>query len=889
MSYSLRQAFHQVLSFFRGEQLDRDVNEEMASHLEMAIEENIRRGMSAAEARRQALVGFGGVQQALEQHRESRTLPWVDVLTQDLRFTFRMLRRDLGFTIVAVLIVALGIGANIAVFSVVNTILLRPLPFPDSQQLVRIVEKNAQGGESGKTYTADATQDFQQQNRSFQSVSGYFAFTGPNNFKLSGNAQPTPATGMLVAQGFFETLGVQPAVGRMFLPEEFVHHAQPAALLSYPYWKRQFGGDRSIVGRTVDLSDKGDLNNGSVIVVGVLPETFDFGAVFSPGAKIDLFVPYIMDDFRDDGNDLALVGRLKRGVSMAQAQSEADQLIPQLYFEHKHPEYGKGYTGQLTELKEYVSGKLRRSLIVLWCAVGLILLIVCVNLSNLLLARVASRSKEFAMRRALGAKRMRLVRQLLTESLVLAGVGSVLGLGLAYLILSYLAHQGSIALPLLAMVRVDASALQWTLWIAIGAALLFGSAPGLHVSTGNLQEALKDSGHGTSDGRRHDRMRSTLVITEIALACVLVVGAGLLLRSFLHVLDVDLGFEPSHAAAISVDYDDGGDAAKRAAIWQEVARRSATIPGVEGAGLSDNLPMSRNRSWGIAAKGEEKPKDSDFVPVFVYIVAPGYLKAMGMHLVNGRDVSWDDLFNNRSVVVINETVARKLWPGQDPVGRIAIASGQQAEVIGVIADVRETTAEDDAGAQMYLPSNKLFGPEGLYLVVRSKLPPSALAMSVMRTLREINPGQSASEFRPIQGLVDRATSPRRFFVLLVGIFAGLGMLLASLGIYGVISYSVTRQTQEIGIRMAIGATQSVVQFGVIWKTLRLALIGIAVGIMASLLLSHLIASLLFQTTPNDPLTFIAMVVLLGLVALLAGYLPARRASKIDPMVALRTN
>ena len=493
------------------------------------------------------------------------------------------------------------------------------------------------------------------------------------------------------------------------------------------------------------------------------------------------------------------------------------------------------------------------------------------------------------MRRALGARRGRLVRQLLTESLVLAAVGGALGLGLAYVILSYLAHQGSMALPLLAMVRVDGTVLEWTLLIAMGAAVLFGSAPGLRMSAGNLQPVLKDSGPGLSEGRKHDRMRSTLVITEIALACVLLVGAGLLLRSFLRVLDIDLGFEASHAAAISVDYDDGGNAAKRAAIWQEVTSRSLMIPGVESAGISDNLPMSRNRSWGIAAKGEQKRDALDYVPVFVYIVSPGYLKAMGMRLIEGRDVNWDDLSNNRAVVIINQTVAHKLWPGRDPIGRIAVAGGMETEVIGVIADVRESGAEDNAGAQMYLPATKPFGPEGAYLVVRSKLPPAALATSLMRTLREVNPGQPATEFKPIQGLVDHATSPRRFFVLLVGTFACLGLLLASLGIYGVISYSVTRQTQEIGIRMALGATQSWVQFDVIGKTLRLALIGVGVGVIASLVLARLIAALLFQTAPTDPLTFVGMVAILGMVALLAGYLPARRASKIDPMVALRTN
>jgi predicted permease len=299
--------------------------------------------------------------------------------------------------------------------------------------------------------------------------------------------------------------------------------------------------------------------------------------------------------------------------------------------------------------------------------------------------------------------------------------------------------------------------------------------------------------------------------------------------------------------------------------------------------------MSRNRSWGIAAKGEQRIDNKDFLPIFVYIVSPGYLKAMGMRLIEGRDLSWDDLSNNRNVIVINETVAHKLWPGQDPIGRTAIAGGQESQVVGMIADVRESSAEDSAGAQMYLPATKQFGPEGCYLVLRSKLPPTTLAASVMRTLRAMNPAQPATEFKPIQALVDHATSPRRFFVLLVGSFAALGLLLASLGIYGVISYSVARQTQEIGVRMALGATQSSVQIDVIWKTLRLALIGVAIGILASLGLARLIASLLYETAPSDPVTFVAMVALLGAVALLAGYLPARRASKIDPMVALRTN
>jgi predicted permease len=882
---AIREAFGRIQSFFGKETRDAELETEVANHLDLAIEENLRRGMSPQEARRQAMLRFGGVQQAKERQRETRGLPWLDVLLQDLRFTFRTLGRDRAFTIVAVLILALGIGANIIVFSVVNTILLRPLPFPNAQELVRIRQKVPTCGESCRTYSADSTKEYRERNKSFQDVTGYFAFTGPDNFKLMGNGTPVPVTGLLVMDNFFQTLGVAPAMGRLFRAEESVHNAPPVVLVTYPFWKRQLGGDPSIVGQAINIGDNGK----PVTVVGVLPESFDFGAVFAPGSKVDVFVPYIMADYEHDGNDLALMGRLKPGVTIGEAQAEADLLFPKLDIDLAHPEYAKygGYDASLFGMKEFISGSLRRSLIALWCAVGLIMLIVCVNLSNLLLARAAARGKEFAMRSALGAGRGRLVRQLLTESLVLSGVGAVLGLGIAFAIVTWLAHQGSIALPLLSSVRVDGAALGWTVLIAIAAAVFFGTFPALRISSGNLQEVLKDSGHGTSAGRKHDRMRSILVISEVALACVLLVGAGLLLRSFLRVLDVDMGFQPSHAAAVSVDYP-GGDGAKTWAQWQEVVRRVAALPGVDMAGISDNLPLSRNRSWGISVKGKEYPKDF-LQGNFVYIVSPGYLKAIGMRLVEGRDIAWSDGPKDQLVVVINKTVADKLWPGEDPVGQLASVGGTDGvRVIGVVADVHESSAESAAGWQTYLPASQQ-GPEGANLVVRSQLPPETLAPAVMSTLRSINPAQPATEFKPIQGLVDHAVSPRRFFVLLVGAFAGLGLFLASLGIYGVISYSVTQRTQEIGIRMALGATRGRVQMGVIAKTIGMAAIGIAIGALASVGVSSLIASLLFGTTPTDPPTFAAIVVLLVAVALLAGYIPARRASRINPMVALRNN
>ena len=877
----LRQSFNRIRAFFNGSGLDAELDAEMASHLELAIEENIQHGLSPEEARRQALVRFGGVEQAKQQHRETRGVPFLEILIQDLRFTVRTLRRDRIFTVVALLILGLGIGANIAVFSVVNTILLRPLPFPDSHQLVRILSKKPTGGESGMTYSADAMEAFQQSNRSFEAVTGYYAFSGEDNIKLRGSGQPIPLTGLPVACNFFQALGVGPKLGRVFSSEQCVHNAAPVVLLSNSFWKRQFAGDRDIVGKTVNF-------DGSLVTVtGVLPDNFDFGAVFSPGAKVDVYIPTIMDDIRDQGNTMALVGRLKPGVSLPQAQNEADLLIPTFYFNAKHPDWGKGYTGRVFDLKEYVSGKLRKSLIVLWCAVGLILLIVCVNLSNLLLARSAARSKEFAMRSALGAGRARLIRQLLTESFVLSGAGAILGLGIAFATTTYLAHQKSIALPLLNNIRIDVAALMWTLTVTVVAAVFFGLVPALRTSSGNLVETLKDSGLGATAGRKHDTMRTALVISEIALACVLLVGAGLLLRSFLRILDVDLGFQPSQAVAASVDYDDGGSAEKRGAIWQEVIQRVQAIPGLETAGISDNLPMSRNRSWGIWPKGKD-PRREDFEGTFVYIVSPGYLRAIGMRLVAGRDVSWSDGDKAEKVVIINETIARRLWPGQDAVGQLATVIGKDVRVIGVVADVRESSVEGTPGWQMYLPATQ-FGPTGANLVIRSKLPVEVLASPVMSTLRQINPGQSATAFRPIQQFVDHAVSPRRFFVLLVVSFATLGLILAALGIYGVISYSVTQRTQEIGIRMALGATPSQVQLDVIWKTLRLALAGMVVGILASFQVARLISTLLFGTAPTDPVTFSGMILLLSLVALVAGYVPARRAAETNPMIALRNN
>jgi predicted permease len=890
---------------FFGHDSAADVRDELDFHIESKVDDLIACGMTPEGARREALRQFGriseiehiGIHMGDKMDRRQRLADYWTDLKHDVRYTFRTLRRDAGFTTVAITILALAIGANIAVFSVVNTLLLRPLPFPNAHELVWIAPPPTKAGMSAATYTSDAFDEFRSMSRSYQDLTGYFAFSGPDNLNLKiGRSDMIPVTGIDVIPNFFQVLGVHPQMGRFFTDADAraSHMGAPTVvLLSNAWWKRQFNSDPGIVGKTIDISDT------QATVIGVLPASFDFGAVFSPGSKVDVLTPLNLDEARNWGNIVTFIGRLKPGVTVEQAKAEAAIVAPKLYFNVKFPKSLGVYKDQLVPapLKEYVSGKLRRSLIVLWSAVGMILLIACVNLSNLLLARASARAKEFAMRGALGASRTRILRQLLTESLMLSVAGSALGLGLASALLFWLSRQGSVALPMLSLLRIDTSALLWTVLIAIAAALLFGLMPGFRMARINLQEALKDSGPGAGQSRKHERVRSLLVVTEVALACVLLVGAGLLLRSFLKVVDIDLGFEPSRAAAVNVDYDSNvpGDkdgslsAAKRGVIFQQILTSVTAIPGIQAAGTSDYLFLGANRSWGLPIpQGRDANDFQGLDSPLVYVVSPGYIHAMGMRL-RGRDFTWDDGPKSAGVVVISAAMARSLWPNQDAVGKILMnGPNNPLRVIGVVDDVHADSVEADTGWQIYYPMTQAT-PNGAQLVLRTTLPPATLASNVMHVLKELNPKQTNAEFQPVQAIVDHANSPRRFFMLLVVVFATLGLLLAALGIYGVISYSVTRQTQEIGIRMALGSSAGRVQRQVLGSTLRLALIGIVLGTAASLAAARLITAMLFGVSPWDTLTFIAMALTLIAVAILSGYFPARRASRVNPMVALRTS
>ena len=803
-------------------------------------------------------------------------------LLRDLRYAFRTLRRDAGFTALAILIIGLGIGASSTVFSVLNTLLVRPLPFKDPNTLFWIANKTKEDGDlSGQTVQVGRLLDLRQRNQSFSDIAGYFAFYGVGDSKLGGKGEPERLSNVPVSQNFFSMLGVQTQLGRLFSADECKWNGPRVVLMSHGLWQRRFASDAGIVGKPITL------DGGPVTVVGVLPASFDFGSVFAPGSSIDLFSPFpLSEETNRRGNTLALVGRLKPGVNMGRAQAEASVLGEQISSEHPRQ---NGLSPVLSSLAQHISGRLRPALIVLACAVGVVMLIVCANLSNLLLARTAARQREMAIRAALGAGRGRLIRQLLTESIVLTGCGAAFGLVLALVATRAMAHLTAFNIPLLSSVQVDTVALGFTLLVAMVTGVVLGVAPALQVSSIRLNASLGQ--RGSSGNQGHAWMRGALVVSEIAFACVLLVGAGLLIRSFLHVLDVDMGFQPENAAALRVDPSGLiSTQAQKNAYFDEVLRRVKAMPGIEAAGLTDVLPLGHNRSWGSAAKGQVYKGADDYPASFVRIVSDGYIRALGMTLRKGRDFTAGDTPATAPVIMINETLARRLWPGRDPIGQIIVGDcGADRQVVGVIGDVRHVALEQGSGSEMYIPIRQCEDWGSLDLVVRSRLSLPALTAGVYSALLPIAPDLPKGGLRPLTTLVDRAVSPRRFIVMLLGGFALFALVLASLGIYGVISYSVGQRTQEIGIRMALGASPGEVQRRIVMQTVGLVAAGMLLGGVAASGLARWLSGLLYGVTYGDPITFAWAAAVLLTVAMFAGYLPARRASRIDPMVALREN
>jgi predicted permease len=870
-----------------GSQIDRDADDELRAFLAERVDDLVATGLSPEDAHREALRRLGASvddaasslhNSAMTRERRMRIREMVGDLRQDLRYAFRALRRDAGFTAFAVAIVALGIGASATVFSVASALLLRPLPFANPERLVWIQNGN-EPGLSSRTAQVGHYLSFAKENRSMADVAGYFAFYGPGDMKLAVDGDNAiRLSAVPVTQNFFPLLGVQPILGRGFTAEESVWNGPKTALLSHALWKRQFASDPNIAGKTVTL------NGAPTTVVGVLPASFDFGSVFAPGTRIDLFTAFpLTEETNRWGNTLAIVGRLKPGSTLASANAELKILGPQIQKQIQ----SNNFAPTVSSLRDHVSGQTRSGLIVLMLAVGVVMLIVCANLSNLLLARATTRQKEMAIRAALGAGRRRLVRQMLTESVVLSSIGAALGLILAVAGTRAIARMDAVSLPLLGNVGVDATALGFTALLAIAAGLAFGIAPALQVSEAHVHETLKASGRSATDGKRGQTMRRSLVVSEIALACVLLVGSGLLVRSFLKVLDVNLGFRPEHVAAVRVDPDENFTAAAPfVAYLNEVLRLARATPGVSSATIADGLPLGRNRTWGIAVGGAEYVKGK-WQGGFIRIATDGFVDAMGMTVVSGRDFTAHDVETSEKVVVINETAAKTLWPNGSALDKMVRVGSDDRRVVGIVADVKHLAVEQDAGNQVYLPLRQVFDFSSLILVVRTSIEPAALAPTLRKALAPVVPRLATNEIQTLQGAVDKAVSPRRFFTALIGGFTMFALALALLGIYGVVSYNVTHRTQEIGVRIALGASAAQVQGRIIRETIQLALAGIALGTVGAWFVGRTLSGFLFGVTAADPVTYVAMVVVLSAVAVASGFLPARRASRIDPIVALR--
>ena len=803
-------------------------------------------------------------------------------LSRDLRYALRAVRREPGFFAFAVLIIGIGVGACTAVFSVINPLMLRSLPFYESDRLLWIANSgDPRNGMSAVTSRTSNLRDFRNLSESFEGITGYNAFFGQGRYNLIGGGEPERLVGAGVARDFLEVLGVNPLHGRNFVAEEGVYNGRPAVILTHGFWRRRFGGDPAIVGTSINI------NGTPTNVAGVLPRSFNFASIFAPSTRVDFLLPWPISDETDrQGNTTSMIARLKPGATVQSAQAELDVIVAGL--QEQYPDrWGLG--AAVSPLQAKIAGAYRNGMLVLAAAAGTVMLIVCVNLSNLLLAKGPKRTREMAVRGALGASRFRMLRQLIVESVVLTFGGAVIGVATAVGATGLVASSTGLNIPMLRMVSVDGQALLFTLGLAIIAGLVMGIVPALHATQGGGTAALNDLSRGSSAGKRSTRLREGLVVVEMAMACLLLVLAGLFLKSFRNVLDVELGFQPTNAVGWTLSTNRRlVNIGEMTAFFDQVVERVEAVPGVEMAGLIDALPLGRNRTWGTIRAPDLVYDDDELQSAFPHIVDHRYLAAMQIPLLAGRNFTPDDNRDGPGVVILNESAAKGVFQGQDPIGRTVLNVGRELQVVGVVADVRHQSLEQTSGWQMYYPYSQIWDFQTLDMVVRSRLPLETLVPGVAAALREIDSTMPTDEYQALSAIVDRSVSPRRFILLLLSAFGGTALLLAALGIYGVLSYSVTERIPEIGIRMALGESGPQLRRRVVGKTMALAGTGVAIGAGLSLVGTRWIGALLYGVEPTDPFTFAGMAIILLATSALAGYIPARRASKIDPTTAFRS-
>ena len=848
--------------------------EEMQLHLEQRTEENIAAGMPPDEARFAARREFGGIEQIKEIARDQRGTTGVEHLVQDFRFGARLLRKQPGFTAVAVLTLAFGIGATTAIFSVVNGVLLRPLDFPAPDQLVLVNEAHPPTvpltGVSPGAYSS-----WQQQTAAFSSLAAW-SF-GPYN--LTGAGEPRRIFAQRVTPNYFGTLGVRPDLGRDFRPGEDAAGKDNVVILSHALWLDQFGGRAQVVGQSILLDER------PFLVIGVM----------APGARWDrraeiytLLVTSARDQMNFDARRLQVIGRLKPGVTLAQARGEMATLADRLA--EASPATNQGWQVRLMPLLAATVTGVRPLLLSLLGAVGFLLLIACVNVANLLLARATARHREIAVRSALGAGRGRIVRQLLCESLLIAalggGLGALLAAGGTHLLLAF-APEG---LPRLQEISMDGRVLAFTCLLAGITGLGFGLAPALEATRVDAVETLKDGGHGATDGRRRLRLRSVLVVLEVALALILLTGAGLLARSFLRLQRVDPGYQPqgvymSNIALIPQKY--AGDP-QRVAFVDQACARLAQLTGIQGVAFTNHsLPLMGNGRYPFTIAGH--PAEPAQPAAYYYAVTPDYLRVMGIPVRRGRGITPQDSAGAPRVALINEELARVFFPDSDPLGQhISLGNGPEAwrEIVGVVGDVKQNGLGQPTRPQILEPFAQSPSASTSF-VVRTTLVPPDLLVDIRDALHTIDPEIPLDGMYPLTAALDRSVAAPRFALFLFGVFAGSALLLAAVGIYGVISYSVTQRTGEIGIRMALGAQRRDVLRLILRQGARMIGAGLLAGLIGALALSQLLAWMLFEVSPHDPLTLAIIVGLLATVAFAACWLPARRATQVDPLVALR--
>jgi putative ABC transport system permease protein len=872
------------------------VIEELSQYLDDCYDELRASGVSESEAYQRTLAELSGSEMLQrELRRVERGVPQEPValgtnrrtnmiadLWQDLRFGARMLMKQPGFTLMAVVTLALGIGANTAIFSLVNTVLLRPLPLPEPERLVTFNHSALAQGLAELNLNNAHFAFYRDRSRMFEKMSAYEGA----EFALTGAGDPEVLAGAAVTFNYFDVLGQSPLHGRSFLPQEDTPGANHVVILSYGLWRRRFGGDLNILGQSIKL------DNVPTTVVGIMPPGFDFPHPAERANMSDhmqLWVPEGLNPQDTGHNNLLAVGRLKPGVTLADAKREITALLPD-FARQFNKTFSADTTTVMTPLERRIVGEVRTPLLVLLGAVASVLLIACANLANLLLARSASRGRELAVRQCLGASGLRIARQLLTESLMLAGAGAVGGLLLAAWSIDALKSVAAATIPRLESAKLDPTALLFTVIVTLLTGLLCGLASALRGARANLQEAIKEGARGSASGANR-RLNNAFVVSQLALSMVLLIGAALLLQSFRNLLAVNPGFRPENALMGHVSLPENSYATKAqvSGFYEQLLDRVRSLPGVQAAELTRVAPFSGNGVGGpFTVEGHEPGPGEVAKDAWLRSVTPGYFTAMGMPIKTGRPFQSSDTDTSPPVAIVDEKLVRMYWPQGDPAGkRIRIGGGNWMTIVGVVPSVKNRKLDEDTKPYVYFPASQQ-APRNMSLVVRSQNDPSALVPAIRKQLASLDPELPFFDVRTIDQSIARTLTTKRVTNLLLAGFATTALLLALIGIYGVMSLNVVSRTSEFGIRMALGAHAGDVLKLVIGQGMKLAGAGALLGLVGALALTRLLKTLLFGVSATDPLTFVVIALLLTLVALLACWIPARRATRVDPLVALRS-